>query len=547
MKNLKSNLFVFIFCYLCFVVYSAKSQIYLQWEKTVNGTINNEDYFTKSAVDDSGNVYLTGTIYNSTTGRDIMFRKYNSSGELVWQHDYSSVTPDGQDGGVAILYKDGYVYVTGDVESSLNVKDIIVIKRDAYSGSLQWSKTYNGGGNQNDHVSSMALDNTGNVYICGMSRYASTDFDILIVKYNSAGGLQWDFTGGQAGFDRGIDIKIDNSGNVFACGTDVFTNVFSKIVTMKFQPDGTQMMQEYIENGIDSSDAASKIAIDAQGNVYTAGYVETLNQGLNIALVKYNNAGVLQWVRYYNGTSNGNDAVRDMKIDPAGNIYMTGYSFSSVSNLDYITIKYNTAGSLLWAARYIGNYLAGDNVATGIALDDSANVYITGGSRESSTGSDIVTAKYNTAGTLLWAMKQNGSVNTSYSENGRCISVDNINNVFVAGVNDASDGILIKYVQAPIGIQFIGNEIPERFELMQNYPNPFNPAAKIVFSVPVNAHVKLAVYDMLGKEIAVPVNGFLKAGKYSYVFEGSQLASGTYFYRLSSEHFSEVKKMILLK
>lgn len=523
------------------------AQVYKQWEKTVNGSINNEDYFTKSAVDDSGNVYLTGTIYNSTTGRDIMFRKYNSSGELVWQHDYSSVTPDGQDGGVAILYKNGYVYITGDVESSLNVKDIIVMKRDAATGSLVWSKTYNGTGNGNDHVSSLTLDNAGNIYICGMSRNNTTDFDILIVKYNNSGGFQWDFTGGQAGFDRGIDIKIDNSGNVFACGTDVFTNVFSKIVTMKFQPDGTQMMQEYIENGIDSSDAASKIAIDAQGNVYTAGYVETLNQGLNIALVKYNNAGVQQWVRYYNGTSNGNDAVRDMKIDPAGNIYMTGYSFSSVSNLDYITIKYNTAGSLLWAARYIGNYLAGDNVATGIALDDSANVYITGGSRESSTGSDIVTVKYNTAGTLLWAMKQNGSVNTSYSENGRCISVDNINNVFVAGVNDASDGILIKYVQAPIGIQFIGNEIPERFELMQNYPNPFNPAAKIVFSVPVNAHVKLAVYDMLGKEIAVPVNGFLKAGKYSYVFEGSQLASGTYFYRLSSEHFSEVKKMILLK
>ncbi|HMQ79702.1 MAG TPA: T9SS type A sorting domain-containing protein [Ignavibacteria bacterium] len=523
------------------------AQVYKQWEKTVNGSINNEDYFTKSAVDDSGNVYLTGTIYNSTTGRDIIFRKYNSSGELVWQHDYSSVTPDGQDGGVAILYKDGYVYITGDVESSLNVKDIIVMKRDAATGSLVWSKTYNGTGNGNDHVSSLTLDNAGNIYICGMSRNNTTDFDILIVKYNNSGGFQWDFTGGQAGFDRGIDIKIDNSGNVFACGTDVFTNVFSKIVTMKFQPDGTQMMQEYIENGIDSSDAASKIAIDAQGNVYTAGYVETLNQGLNIALIKYNNAGIQQWVRYYNGTSNGNDAVRDMKIDPAGNIYMTGYSFSSVSNLDYITIKYNTAGSLLWAARYIGNYLAGDNVATGIALDDSANVYITGGSRESSTGSDIVTVKYNTVGTLLWAMKQNGSVNTSYSENGRCISVDNINNVFVAGVNDASDGILIKYVQAPIGIQFIGNEIPERFELMQNYPNPFNPAAKIVFSVPVNAHVKLAVYDMLGKEIAVPVNDVLKAGKYSYVFEGSQLASGTYFYRLSSEHFSEVKKMILLK
>lgn len=544
MKKIKSVFFAVV---ICLMIQTANSQVYQQWINTVNGSINNEDFFTKSAVDDSGNVYLTGTVYNSVTGRDILIRKYNSSGSLVWQHDYSSAPPDGQDVGIGILYKNGFVYITGDAEPTLNARDIIVMKRNAATGSLIWSKTYNGIGNGNDHVASITLDNADNVYICGMSRNTATDFDILIVKYNPSGGFQWDFTGGGNGFDRGIDIKADNSGNVFACGTDVISNVFSEIVTMKFQPDGTQMMQEYLDNGIDSNDFAVNIAIDVQGFVYTAGNVETLNQGVNIALVKYNNAGVQQWVRYYNAASNGYDAVRDMKIDASGNIYMTGFSFSTVSNFDYITVKYNSAGTYLWAARYIGDYLAGDNVATGIALDGSGNIYVTGGSRESAAGSDITTIKYNNSGSMIWAMKQNGSVNTSYQENGRCISVDNINNVFVAGVNDQSDAIVMKYVQVPIGIQQTGNGIPAKFMLMQNYPNPFNPVTNIEFSVPHSGNVKLAVYDILGREVLILADQKLNPGNYSYRFEAGNLSSGVYFYRISGENFTDIKKMVLVK
>lgn len=547
MKTIKVTLAVSVFLFLSLQVNIVYPQIYQQWEKTVNGSINNEDYFTESALDDSGNVYLTGTIYNSPTGRDIIFRKYNSAGQMLWQHDYSSITPDGHDAGVSILYENGFVYVTGDVETALNVKDIIVIKRDAVTGNLIWSKTFNGAGNSNDHVSSLTLDNAGNVYIIGMSRNTTTDFDILIVKYNSSGGLQWDFTGGGNGFDRGIDIKTDNSGNVFACGTDVHSNVFSEMVTLKFQPDGTQMMQEYLDNGIDSNDAASKIEIDALGNVYTAGSVETLNQGQNIAIVKYNPAGVQQWVRYYNGASNGNESVRDMKIDVAGNIYLTGYSFSSVSNLDYITIKYNPAGTLQWAARYIGDYLAGDNVATSLELDSEGNVYVTGGSREYASGSDITTLKYDPSGSMVWVMKKNGNVNSSYQENGRCLSVDNINNVFVGGVNDASDGIIIKYVQAPIGIQPIGNEIPEKYSLSQNYPNPFNPSTTIRFALPEGNLTTVKVYDIKGAEVKELANEFLYAGLYSVNFNASSLSSGTCFCRLTSGKFTDVKKMILVK
>jgi hypothetical protein len=89
--------------------------------------------------------------------------------------------------------------------------------------------------------------------------------------------------------------------------------------------------------------------------------------------------------------------------------------------------------------------------------------------------------------------------------------------------------------------------IPEKFFLSQNYPNPFNPVTKIKYGLPENSYVKLTVYDLLGREIKTLVNSRLQAGEYITDFNGSELSSGTYFYRLETDKFTETKKFILLK
>ncbi|MBN1634295.1 MAG: T9SS type A sorting domain-containing protein [Ignavibacteria bacterium] len=89
--------------------------------------------------------------------------------------------------------------------------------------------------------------------------------------------------------------------------------------------------------------------------------------------------------------------------------------------------------------------------------------------------------------------------------------------------------------------------IPVTYELSQNYPNPFNPKTKINFSVPAKDYVKLVVYDILGKEVATPVNGEINAGFYSIDFNANNLTSGIYFYKLETKYFSQTKRMILLK
>lgn len=90
------------------------------------------------------------------------------------------------------------------------------------------------------------------------------------------------------------------------------------------------------------------------------------------------------------------------------------------------------------------------------------------------------------------------------------------------------------------------------FELSQNYPNPFNPVTKIKYTVPsgepaVNENVKISVYDALGSEVAVLVNGLKSPGTYEIEFNGSQFPSGVYFYQLSAGVFRSTKKMMLLK
>ncbi len=90
-------------------------------------------------------------------------------------------------------------------------------------------------------------------------------------------------------------------------------------------------------------------------------------------------------------------------------------------------------------------------------------------------------------------------------------------------------------------------EMPDRFELLQNYPNPFNPTTVISGQWTVNSFVRLAVYDVLGREVAVLADGRYPGGRYSFTFDGRNLASGVYFYRLTAGAFTAVRKMLLVR
>jgi len=96
-------------------------------------------------------------------------------------------------------------------------------------------------------------------------------------------------------------------------------------------------------------------------------------------------------------------------------------------------------------------------------------------------------------------------------------------------------------------IEPIGNTIPDKFELNQNYPNPFNPTTNIKFSIPNAGAVKIVVFDAIGRQVKELVNGNYSAGSYKVDFDASGFSTGVYFYRLETDGFMDIKKMMLIK
>ena len=130
-----------------------------------------------------------------------------------------------------------------------------------------------------------------------------------------------------------------------------------------------------------------------------------------------------------------------------------------------------------------------------------------------------------------------GYVTTEYSQP---VKIDLSNDPIVNGID-------IGVESSPSSVPGNDRQIPESFNLYQNYPNPFNPTTKIEFDLPKAENVSLKVYDVLGKEVAVLVNKFMRAGNHSVEFDASKFTSGIYFYELNAGSFHHMKKMILLK
>lgn len=117
------------------------------------------------------------------------------------------------------------------------------------------------------------------------------------------------------------------------------------------------------------------------------------------------------------------------------------------------------------------------------------------------------------------------------------------------GRGDAS----VSYINVHILIYDITTEIPSKYDLAQNYPNPFNPVTNLEFGIPALrgeskfGFVTLKVYDMLGKEVSTLVNEKLNPGTYKVEFDGSNLTSGVYFFKLKVNNFQVTKKMMLIR
>lgn len=354
----------------------------------------------------------------------------------------------------------GNVYVTGYSFTTVNDNDYVTIKYNA-SGAQQWFARYNGPGNGSDVPASVFVDRTGNVYVTGYSDKLTGGYinnDATTIKYNTQGIQQWvaRYDGTLQRSDAGTAVKADAAGNVYITGsTTVHNGAYSKLdyLTVKYNVSGVQQWVATYNGPANQNDAAVGLELDAAGNIYVTGTsfagADPIGEN-DYVTIKYNTSGVQQWVARYNGPASEPDYATGIAVDPAGNVYVTGYSQGS--GLDYATVKYNTNGTQLWVARYDGP-AHGSDIAYDIAIDNSGNVYVTGGDQTTLYNSDFRTLKYNAAGQLQWAARYNGPANDN--DEAYAMTVDRMGNVYVTGyINGTSPGwdiATIKY--SPAGVQ----------------------------------------------------------------------------------------------
>lgn len=306
----------------------------------------------------------------------------------------------------------------------------------------EWAATYNGPDNYSDSPVKVLVDNAGYVYVTGTSFSTATQYDYVTIKYEPQGNQVWlaRFDNENHLDDFARSLALDAQGNVYVTGFGEGTGSLYDCFTVKYNSAGVQQWMAQYNNTVSYfGDDAQDVVVDANGNVYITGSSSLgYPNGVDFLTIKYNSVGAEQWVRNYN-YSGSFDLGLAMTLDPQGNVCMTGFSdqaaFPYPENEDYATVKYSPEGQELWVARFDGQGQSWDQ-PTDIVSDPDGNFYVTGwcwngDSWTGYTSDDYTTLKYDPNGVLLWAATYSGQGNGD--DRAYAVAVDAQRNVYVTG------------------------------------------------------------------------------------------------------------------
>jgi ankyrin repeat protein len=431
---------------------AAAQDVDTAWVRTYNGPGDDTDGANAIGRDTAGNVFVTGASWGSGTNYDLATIKYDPDGTQLWVSRYDGPANGPDDAHALAVDDSGNVCVTGPILASGPTNyDYATIKYGSSLGIQLWFRGIGGVGT--DVAQDIGIDASGNFYVTGYFYTSPTwDLDYVTVKYASDGTPLWsrNFNGPSSGDDSASAIAVMSSGDVYVTGQARVASVTRAYGTVKYNSSGSLIWSRYYVGPGGYSSHALAVTVDGSGNVYVTGRSPGVGTGFDYATIKYDAAGTELWVQRYNGPGNGNDEACAIEVDGSGNVYVTGYSIGSGTSADYATVKYSPTGTELWVQRYNGPGNSSDE-ARDLRLDDSGNVYVTGWSIQSGPGYyfDMATIKYDPDGNMLWEKRYNGPANIS--DGGNAIDLDGLGNVYVTGYCDHGSGsgdyLTIKYWQ----------------------------------------------------------------------------------------------------
>ncbi|MDE3255550.1 MAG: T9SS type A sorting domain-containing protein, partial [Bacteroidota bacterium] len=455
--------------------------------------------------------------------------KYDPSGNVLWAKSAGGIGYD-ESRGIS-TDASGNIVVTGSFSSptitfgtttltNSGGHDIFVVKYDP-SGNVLWAKSAGGLGNDEGHA--ISTDASGNIVVTGWFEASFTygnstltysgGNSIFVVKYDLSGNVLWAKSAGGMGYDEGIGISTDASGNIVVTG-------WYDSPTITFGPTTL-----------------------------------TNSVGKNFFLVKYDPSGNVLWAKSAGGT--GYDEGAGISTDASGNIVVTGWydspslpfgatTLTNSGGNSIFVVKYDPSGNVLWAKSADGT---GDEFGNGISTDASGNIVVTGrfsspiiifgitmltNSGSAILNNDIFVVKYDPSGNLLWAKSAGGTGN----DNVYGISTDASGNIVVTGWYDSpiitfgtttltSSGLKLIFVSKLSATT--GLELYSKDEEMLVSPNPFNNATHIQLPESVQ-NAEITVCDLLGKKVLSK-----KCSGKECLLEKGTMNTGVYFMHINDE------------
>ena len=386
------------------------------WTNTYVGPGNSGDFVTATAVDSSGNVFVTGYSLNQSSFTSASYATvgYSTTGVPLWTNLYNGSTNDYSRGLAIAVDGSGNVVVAGKSYAGAGSNSFDTIKISS-AGAPIWTNRQPVPGSVAGPCA-VAVDASGKVFLATIAGLAA---------YSSGGALLWtnnDIAAAAAALDGGGNLIVTERTTI-GLGPGGYR-------TTKFSNDGAPLWTNLYHDEVNGNATPKAIAVDSDGNVFVTG---TSFTGTNyyFATVGYSAAGVPLWTNRYNRPGGSDDRAIAIAVDGRGNVFVTGQSctkFNSTvfSDYRYATVAYASAGTPLWTNLYDGSSSGSESCA--IAADTSGNVFVTGLSYLNEFG--FTTVAYSAVGAPLWTNSYNS---LSGANNTPVVAADRAGNVFVTG------------------------------------------------------------------------------------------------------------------